>query len=55
MLNIISSSLLFSCNMEPFNGISTTFGPMYDFTKRIVKDKLDVRMNHMDLNQMILK
>ena len=42
MLNIISSSLLFSCNMEPFNGISTTFGPMYDFTKRIVKDKLDV-------------
>lgn len=33
---------LSSCNYEIFNGISTTFAPMYDFTKRIVKDNLNV-------------
>lgn len=38
----LSSASLSSCNTITFNGISTTIGSLYDFTKRIVGDQLEV-------------
>lgn len=36
------AALVTSCVSKPFDGIATTFGPMYDFTRRIVGDKMEV-------------
>lgn len=36
------SCLLNSCDMVTFDGIATTTGAMYDFTKRIVGDQMEV-------------
>lgn len=36
------TAVLAGCSEQQFNGIATTFGPMYDFTKRIVGDKMEV-------------